>query len=172
MDAEGREESIFERFKSGGRKSIRLSEERLIKTGLLDEEGKFGLVVEPDADGVNLIAWAGGNLAFIDQQLIRHGAILFRGFRVEAVSQFREFAGAVSRELLSYNERAAPRLQIDEAVYTSTEYPADHTYRCIMRCLILTTGRRKFSSIASSRRSNVEERRSPTTARFSAFSIL
>jgi alpha-ketoglutarate-dependent taurine dioxygenase len=125
MDAEGREESIFERFKSGGRKSIRLSEERLIKTGLLDEEGKFGLVVEPDADGVNLIAWAGGNLAFIDQQLIRHGAILFRGFRVEAVSQFREFAGAVSRELLSYNERAAPRLQIDEAVYTSTEYPAD-----------------------------------------------
>jgi alpha-ketoglutarate-dependent taurine dioxygenase len=125
MDAEGREESIFERFKSGGRKSIRLSEERLIKTSLLDEEGKFGLVVEPNADGVNLVAWARGNLAFIDQQLIRHGAILFRGFKVEAVSQFREFAGAASRELLSYNERAAPRVQVDEAVYTSTEFPAD-----------------------------------------------
>jgi len=26
---------------------------------------------------------------------------------------------------LSYNERAAPRVQVDEAVYTSTEYPAD-----------------------------------------------
>jgi alpha-ketoglutarate-dependent taurine dioxygenase len=125
MDAEGREESIFKRFNSGGRKSIKLSEERLIKTSLLDEEERFALVVEPDADGVNLIAWAGGNLAFIDQQLIRHGAILFRGFNVEAVSQFREFAGAVSRELLSYNERAAPRVQVDEAVYTSTEYPAD-----------------------------------------------
>jgi alpha-ketoglutarate-dependent taurine dioxygenase len=125
MDAEGREESVFEKFKSGGRKSIRLSEERLIKTSLLDEEGKFGLVVEPGADGVNLIAWAGGNLAFIDQQLIRYGAILFRGFKVAAVSQFREFAGAVSRELLSYNERAAPRVQVGEAVYTSTEYPAD-----------------------------------------------
>jgi alpha-ketoglutarate-dependent taurine dioxygenase len=125
MDEKVREESIFNRFKSGVRKSIRLSKERLIKTRLLDEEGKFALVVEPDADGVNLIAWARDNLDFIDQQLIKHGAILFRDFSVEAVSQFREFAGAISSELLSYNERAAPRVQVDEAVYTSTEYPAE-----------------------------------------------
>jgi alpha-ketoglutarate-dependent taurine dioxygenase len=120
-----RERPASSEFKGGGRRSIRLSPEQLIRTCPLDPEGDFALVVEPAVDNLNLITWAGNNLEFIERQLLKYGALLFRNFNVELVSQFQMLAGIVSKELLSYQERAAPRVQIDDFIYTSTEYPAD-----------------------------------------------
>jgi alpha-ketoglutarate-dependent taurine dioxygenase len=125
MGAESPGESIFSKFKVSELKSIKLSQERLVKTSSFDPEGKFTLVVEPDADNVNLVAWAKTNLQVIERQLLEYGAILFRDFQVERVVQFRDFAQTVSGELIEYNERAAPRVRVDESIYTSTEYPPD-----------------------------------------------
>jgi alpha-ketoglutarate-dependent taurine dioxygenase len=125
VKTEEHKESAFREFRGGGRKSIKLSPEQLIKTYPLDPEGDFALVVEPGAESLNLLDWAKSNLGFIEQQLLKYGALLFRNFKVELVSQFQQIAGVVSNELLSYQERAAPRIQIDNFVYTSTEYPAD-----------------------------------------------
>jgi alpha-ketoglutarate-dependent taurine dioxygenase len=127
MDKVDRRESNFGEFKSGRRKVVRLSPEDLVKLGYQDPEKRFPLVIEPRAAGFNLVAWAENNREFIERKLLEHGALLFRGFNVESISHFEQFACAISGQLLDYRERAAPRTEVGARVYTSTEYPADHS---------------------------------------------
>jgi alpha-ketoglutarate-dependent taurine dioxygenase len=108
------------------RKAVRLSSTDLVETGYLDAGEPFPLVVRPALEGTNLAAWAETNRAFVEAELLKHGAILFRGFDVREVAQFEQFVGALTDELLEYHERAAPRTEVGRNVYTSTEYPAEH----------------------------------------------
>jgi alpha-ketoglutarate-dependent taurine dioxygenase len=61
----------------------------------------------------------------LEGQLLEHGALLFRGFDISSVEQFREVAGLLADELLDYSERAAPRNEVAKSIYSSTEFPAD-----------------------------------------------
>ena len=108
------------------RRPVRVSAEELVRTGGLEDGGQFPLVVEPAAEGVNLVSWATGRREWIEAELLRHGALLFRGFEVGTPERFEQFARAVAPELLDYFERAAPRVEVGRNVYTSTEYPAEH----------------------------------------------
>lgn len=107
------------------RKSVRLSQEALVQTGYLEGLEGFPLVVQPNVDNVNLVTWASANRDFIEVQLIKHGAILFRSFAGDSIPRFEQFARAISSQLLDYSERAAPRKEVGSKIYTSTEYPAD-----------------------------------------------
>jgi len=60
---------------------------------------------------------------FVERQLVKYGAILFRGFPVKDSDDFEQFGMAVSDNLLEYKERSSPRSQVGENVYTSTDYP-------------------------------------------------
>jgi alpha-ketoglutarate-dependent taurine dioxygenase len=75
--------------------------------------------------GVELAAWLGRNRAVVEAHLLRHGAMLFRGFAVEGAGDFSAAARALAPELLSYLERAAPRKEVAPGVFTSTEFAAD-----------------------------------------------
>ncbi|HKX28617.1 MAG TPA: TauD/TfdA family dioxygenase [Blastocatellia bacterium] len=127
MDDVNRRESHLNEFKSNKRKAVRLSPEDLIKMNYLDPEKRFPLVIEPQAAGLDPVGWAESNRELIERQLLAHGALLFRGFRVDGVTRFEQLACAVSGELLDYRERAAPRTEIASRVYTSTEFPADQS---------------------------------------------
>jgi alpha-ketoglutarate-dependent taurine dioxygenase len=105
---------------------VRLSQGSLVKLDFLDDTEKFPLVIRPLEDHLNLPEWAASNREFVEAQLLKHGAILFRDFRVNAVEQFQAFASAISPQLLDYHERAAPRTEVSTRIYTSTEYPAEH----------------------------------------------
>jgi alpha-ketoglutarate-dependent taurine dioxygenase len=61
----------------------------------------------------------------INEQLLKHGGILLRGFDIRAVSQFNKLANIVSPNLLDYVNRSTPRTKLGGKVYTATEYPAD-----------------------------------------------
>lgn len=125
MNHAERDASNFAKFRFVEPKPIRLSQEALVKMEYLEERKPFPLVLQPNVDNVNLVAWARSNREFLETQLLKHGAILFRSFNLDSVSMLRQFAKAISPELLDYHERAAPRLEVSKNIFTSTEYPAD-----------------------------------------------
>lgn len=116
----------FGGFKKVVPQPVRLGEQTLVETGCLPQGGDFPLVLRPKVEGLNLAAWAQAHRELIEELLLRHAALLFRGFGVESAEQFEQFAAALAPELLEYRERAAPRVEVGRRVYTSTEYPAEH----------------------------------------------
>jgi len=102
---------------------ITISEEGMVELSRLEGGGPLPLVMRP-AVSMNLAAWAGRNRDFVESNLLRHGAILFRDFRVGSVEEFGEFTRALSGEPMEYRERSSPRHEVGDRVYTSTDYPA------------------------------------------------
>jgi len=125
-EQEGREEETYRRFRAGARKPVRLSPETLVRTRPLREGATAPpLVVEPNAEHVVLEEWARDRREWLEGELCRHGALLFRGFGVADVARFEQVARAVSGELIEYGERSSPRSRLRAGVYTSTDHPAD-----------------------------------------------
>jgi alpha-ketoglutarate-dependent taurine dioxygenase len=93
--------------------------------------GSLPAVVSPVVAGVDLLAWASGAAAYVDELLLEHRALLFRGFlREDELSNtlFADFAEATSRgAMLQYQDRTTPRERIAGSVYSSTVYPANRT---------------------------------------------
>ncbi|MFF9642511.1 TauD/TfdA family dioxygenase [Kitasatospora aureofaciens] len=95
-----------------------------VTTAPVDPE-PFLLRIEAAEPGVRLDRWIGANRARLVDELHRHGALLFRGFAVDSPAEFGSAARAYSPDLLDYLERAAPRTEIADKVFTSTELAAD-----------------------------------------------
>ncbi|WP_224360462.1 TauD/TfdA family dioxygenase [Hyalangium versicolor] len=100
-------------------------EDALVRYSFLGEAEGLPIVVSPEQEGVVLEQWIGSNLELLDEKLLRHGGILFRGFGVNTPEQFHQVVGAFRGQLLDYMERSSPRSRVTDKVYTSTEHPAD-----------------------------------------------
>jgi alpha-ketoglutarate-dependent taurine dioxygenase len=61
----------------------------------------------------------------IDDLLLNHGAVLFRGFHVDTQQDFNGFMAGLNLALGNYVDGNSPRTKLSDAVYTSTEYPAE-----------------------------------------------
>lgn len=85
------------------------------------------LRITPAVDGIDLVAWAENNRGMVHDELLEHGALLFRGFDLDEVSRFEELIARVSGGALEYTRRAGPRTRVSGNIYTSTDYPADQT---------------------------------------------
>jgi len=109
------------------RKGTSLAQPELVRAEPLEAGQMLPLLVRPAIDGVDLVKWAENNRAYLNEQLIRHGAILFRGFDVREVTRFEQLIAAVSGNLLDYSYRSTPRSAVGGRIYTSTEYPAHQT---------------------------------------------
>jgi len=83
------------------------------------------LVVEPRLAGVNLREWLGSQREYFDDLLLRHGAILFRGFKCDSAPGLQALMAAAGGQVFDYVYRSTPRKRIDGAVFSSTEYPAN-----------------------------------------------
>lgn len=60
----------------------------------------------------------------VERHLHEQGGLLFRGFGVAGVEDFRAFAASFGHPLLTYDFGSTPRSRVTEGVYSSTEYPA------------------------------------------------
>ena len=125
-----RQISVATRLRPGIRKGIQpkaisMSQETLVKAATLQPDSLLPLIVEPAVNSLNLIEWAKSNHEFIESNLMKHGAILFRNFNIKSVGDFEAFTVAASGELIPYRERSSPRHEVGERVYTSTDYPED-----------------------------------------------
>jgi len=97
-----------------------------VESGFLKPGATLPLMMQPATENVSfdeLTTWLRANRDFVERQLVKYGAILFRGFPVNNVDDFEQFGMAVSDKLLEYRERSSPRSQVGDNVYTSTDYP-------------------------------------------------
>jgi len=108
-------------LRPGRRRAVSVSSADLVTAETLNG-GTLPLVVQPSSEGLHLAGWAAHNRNLIEDYLAKHGAILFRGFRVGEVAEFEWFITSVSTEMLEYKERSSPRTQVSGKIYTSTEY--------------------------------------------------
>jgi len=90
-------------------------------------DGKLPLVLSPTLPEVSLGEWITSHSEMVEEKLLAHGGILFRGFQVRTPEAFRDIVATASGELLEYTYRSTPRTEVKGHVYTSTEYPADQS---------------------------------------------
>lgn len=95
-----------------------------VVTGELPGGNRLPLQVEARAEGLELADWAQGRQEMVDDWLVRHGGVLFRGFRVEQAAQFEGAIDVLCGGALDYTERSSPRSPVAGKVYTSTDHPA------------------------------------------------
>lgn len=114
------------------RPATRISRESLVGTGPLPgdparERGEpcLPLVVEPRVEGFDPLAWAREHREWIEERLVEHGGLLFRGFPVPSVDAFHELFRAAAGDPLDYKERSSPRSRVEGNVFTSTDHPPE-----------------------------------------------
>lgn len=103
----------------------------MIKTGLLSPERTVPFVIEYDSNNGRpepgyLISWYRDNADFIEQKMLEHGAVLFRGFDINTPAAFARLTRSVAPGLLDCLDDNGPRTKITSGIYTSTEYPAEY----------------------------------------------
>jgi alpha-ketoglutarate-dependent taurine dioxygenase len=109
------------------RKTVSVSETELVKSRPYFADKSLPLLVEPAAEGVDIFEWAAANRGWIEDNVLKYGALLFRGFGLSAIPQFEKFIDVVGGGALEYKYRASPRHAVGENVYTSTDYPQDQS---------------------------------------------
>ncbi len=119
-----REQSGFAKLKSMRPVPVTVQQENLVSTGYLSGDEMLPLIVTPAVDDVDLINWAGSNRAYIEKQLARYGAMLFRGFKLSTAPEFERFAQAITPNLFLDNGEH-PRKSVSGNVYTPTFYPPE-----------------------------------------------
>ena len=114
----------FTTFKSVQPRAVTLPEGELVTTELLSPQHTLPLVIRPVTNDLDLPSWADSNVQFIQTALLKHGALLFRGFDVETASDFERFARVACGDLIAENGEH-PRVSVSGKVYTPVFYPAD-----------------------------------------------
>jgi non-ribosomal peptide synthetase component F len=112
MQQKEEEENNRLKLRKAKRRTIVLEPAALVETSYLDNSDTRPLVVQPAVRDVNLAAWYVENRAFIEKELLTHGAILFRGFHIGSASEFERIAMSYSPDLLEYGERSTPRSSV------------------------------------------------------------
>jgi amino acid adenylation domain-containing protein len=125
MDEEQKAKS-FEKFKQVRPKAMSLSPAAQVAVEPLSPDRDLLALFRPDGADVDLAAWAAANRGLVEERLLRHGAVLFRGFGIRSVAEFESLALAVCPQLHGeYGD--LPREGQGQKVYRSTPYPADKT---------------------------------------------
>jgi alpha-ketoglutarate-dependent taurine dioxygenase len=117
-------EQVLKKFITISPQAVDTSRESLVEKSCLIPGEPLLLQAQPRVDGVDLALWAGANLAVVRADSLKHGAILFRGFKISGSSDFERFVKSVFPDLCEYREPSSPRTEVNNRIYTSTEYPA------------------------------------------------
>src|SRR5207253_3372460 len=92
---------------------------------LLDPEREALPCIRPAAAGFDALSWLRAHRTALEQLLLRHGGMVFRGFGINGVTAFNQVALELVPSLLEYVHRSTPRTRLGGRIYTATEYPQD-----------------------------------------------
>lgn len=93
-------------------------------TQSLPVAGRMPLMLERNGAASDAAQFVSCHREAVAELLLRHGALLFRGFHVSTVRDFERFVDAVSSERLDYIYGSTPRSAVAQRIFTATEYPA------------------------------------------------
>ena len=91
----------------------------------VDEAHRIPLLIEPGTDGAGLVTWSIRNSQSIESRFKEHGALLFRGFDLDAADDLAKLSMMSDGAPLPYVQRSTKRSKEAAGVYTSTEYPSE-----------------------------------------------
>jgi amino acid adenylation domain-containing protein len=114
----------FKRWKAIQPRAVALPEAEVVERGSLAPGATLPLVIRPLVADLDLADWAVANAAQLESDLLRHGAILFRGFGIDSPEAFEGFARTLCPDLFNENGEH-PRESVSGSVYTPVFYPPD-----------------------------------------------
>ncbi|QHF44575.1 non-ribosomal peptide synthetase [Pseudomonas sp. S35] len=82
----------------------------------------FPLLAQPADSGLDVIEWVRNNRAQVEEKLASHASILFRGFALNGIEEFEQFAEALQPGLYG-NYGDLPKKDGGKNTYRSTPYP-------------------------------------------------
>ena len=96
-----------------------------LKTHIIASKNGMGEIICYEAiyDSLNIIKFAEDNKSKLENELLRYGGILLRGFNIRSLSEFNKLSKTIVPNLLDYENRSTPRTKLGGKIYTSTEYP-------------------------------------------------
>ena len=100
-------------------------EELEVKQFFFDEKTKLPRVFQATYPGLDLKNWVSKNRTLIQNELNLYGAVLFRNFSNTSISDFDKVVRSWNPDLMDYDFGSTPRQNLQEGIFTSTEYPAD-----------------------------------------------
>lgn len=109
------------------RKKVKLSSQELVKIYPFQLGNNLPVVIEPSQEKLDLVGWATNNQELIETHLLKEGGILFRNFQLNGIAEFENFMQSTFGKLLEYSYRSTPRTQVNNQIYTSTEYPPEQS---------------------------------------------
>lgn len=87
-------------------------------------DSRLPRLIRPGAER-DLAAFIAAHRAAVEECLLEHGALLFRGFDVASVAHFERAGDELSPRKLDYMYRSTPRSTVGKGVFSTTEYPPD-----------------------------------------------
>lgn len=75
----------------------------------------------------SITTWLSGHRERVDELLLEHKGILFRGFQLSTANDFHQFVDALGYKDMEYTGGAAVRTQITPRVFTANESPASES---------------------------------------------
>jgi alpha-ketoglutarate-dependent taurine dioxygenase len=113
----------FKKFKTAP-KAVTLPREEVVEKTYLAPGQTLPLVIRALMPDVDLADWAVAHKDDLEADLLKHGAILFRGFGIDTPDRLEAFAGTICGDL--FNENAEhPRESVSGNVYTPVFFPPD-----------------------------------------------
>ena len=125
MVKQSRRSSELSKLRRARPRPVDLADIQIVESDVLAPRQTLPLMLRPAIDEADLVDWTRGNNEFVDQKLLEHGAILFRGFQT-SISVFEQFAAILAPDLVR-NYGDLPREKDHDRVYHSTPYPDDQT---------------------------------------------
>lgn len=97
-----------------------------MKLDLLDSAQEFARIIEGAGDREELLLWFKKNQDEVARDLLKYGAVIFRGFQLSR-DDFKEISARISPQEMPYTNGATPREKIDEGLYLASDFPKELT---------------------------------------------
>lgn len=117
----------FAKFKNKKPSKVKVDSSDLVDMKPFFPDHELPLVVTPKGESLHLVGWLEENRQLIEEKLMIHGGVLFRGFDIHRDQDLANFIEHQPYELMSYFEGSTPRKQLGKKIYTSTLFPQNET---------------------------------------------